>query len=280
MINQEIRIQGKDEVIAELQRNKIQISSALRPFVLKHAMATAYHFIQVTEPLAGKGTGGTGTGYKVGEARMSHDIHSIFKPAQSLKFGDLLMADEWKSLNNYKWTPKSRSIEHLVNSNQYGTLKNIFKANGWKPPQVKFADYPMVNTQKNSRSKGKVSGNPVYIRGGNDAIKEFFKRRARTIGLVASGWWDCITQLKGTSSADHAFSVSSFVKKSNSNGSATISTNSDSSYVTIRNKVGDYDGLLTKSGGLMEVLNFRRKAFISGLQKEVSRIISQSKLGK
>jgi hypothetical protein len=271
-------VKGCDETVAKLRNLQRGIIQGILPVLQAQAKATCYHLLSETKPWVAVGGGGTDIAIQSGKLKIARQAHKFIKPASSLKFGDLVMHREWKSAVETGWRPtRSKHLIKQFYAGKWEGIRSIFEANRWQ----QNSSQKFTSTLNHAIYKGaKQSKNPIYVRQNKQYIDNFINTKLKAVGLTASGWWECISQLGWVKPSDHSFNVHKDIKKNAGTGIVNTSMTPSNQSITIQNTIGDSGGALSHSGGLGRVLAFRQPALEDALKDLVDRECRKSGLGR
>lgn len=232
----------------------------------------AAKFAEATPPLNGKG---------ITEAKrdIDVDVNYIFKPLESIPFGDLVMAKQWPAVTAYNFNFKNPSLAKAYADGKYEYLFNAFSRSGKN--EARQGDVIVVNApnhvlHKSARTKtGQLNGKQFFVKGKmSDArakIAAYADKAKELVGLMAAGWVKCYKQLKGT-----GYTFPSGLEGKGKGGTKTQWWGKDK-FVEIRNDLGNFGGYInqnsTKFQGALDTaavnINTRVKASTNALTKRL-----------
>jgi hypothetical protein len=263
---------GVDELMADLKKLRGDIDAIIEPITRAHTSALCYDLIKASEPI-GSGGGGTADARKVGEDRLRKEIYRFFRPTSDLKFGQLLMAEQWDALANYDWTPTSPSLREAKAKGDYKTMWDVFNKRGWKREELEVWDAPTETLHRSARnSTGSIkSSRKVYIKN-QEAIYNYYLKMKQDVGKMASGWW-VIAQKLGKPS-DGYFNTAHHIRKNIGTGTVQkVHKPMEGTSYTITNTLGNHNNMLVGSGGLSSVISKRKRLFDKALRDALTKAI-------
>ena len=265
-------VKGIDQLMADLKKLRGDIDAIIEPIVRAHTSALCYDLIKASEPI-GNGGGGTADARKVGEERLRKEIYRFFRPTSDLKFGQLLMAEQWDALANYDWTPTSPSLREAKAKGDYKTMWEVFNRSGWKREEIEIVSEPTPSLHRSGRnSTGSIKGGrKVYVKD-QEAIYNYYLRMRSDVGKMASGWWH-IAQKLGKPS-DGYFNTAHHIRKNIGTGSIKkVHKPMEGTTYEITNSLGNHNNMLVSSGGLAIAINKRKRLFEKALRDALIKAI-------
>lgn len=266
---------GIDELMADLRAFRVDIDRLIEPIVRAHTSALCYDLIKASEPI-GNGGGGTADARKVGEDRLRKEIYRFFRPTSDLKFGQLLMAEQWDAVAQYDWTPTTPSLREAKARGDYKTMWEVFNRNGWKREELEIVQEPTAILHRSGRnSTGSIKGNrKVYVKD-QESIQTYYNRMKRDVGTMASGWW-AIAQKLGKPS-DGYFNTAHHIRKNIGTGTVKkVHKPMEGTSYEITNSIGNHNNMLVGSGGLSKVINKRKRLFEKALIDALTKAIDKA----
>lgn len=272
-VDTKITINGIDENIARLNRIEQQIRNGMNGITVAHSSALCYDLIRNTYPLIGGrlGSGGSSGAQMAGERNFKAEVSKVFQPIDRIPFASLVARQDWVGIQEMDWKPRLPSIIKMIEDRNDIGLLRVFGTNTSASVQIINDANPDDHRRargKNGRAKG-----TVYVRNKQSVqtYAEMFKRR---VGIMASGWWVCATRLGKP--ADGSTSVASFVMKNYGTGKATVSNSNGRTQVHIENRLGDFNGMVSRIGGIANVVRSRTTKFNNAVAFMVRQVISRN----
>jgi hypothetical protein len=268
-----ITVGGVDENIARLDRIEKQIKAGMNSITVAHSSALCYDLIRNTYPLIGGrlGSGGTGGAQMVGEKNFKSEVEKIFQPIDRIPFGELVKRQDWVGIQEMDWKPQVPAILKMIEQrNDIGLLRVFGNSTS---SEVQIINDANPDDHRRARGQNGRARGTVYVRNKQSiqTYAEMFKRR---VGIMASGWWVCATRLGRP--ADGSASVASFVMKNYGTGRATVSNSNGKTSVSIENRMGDFNGMVTRIGGIANAVRSRTTKFNTAVAFMVRQVISRN----
>jgi hypothetical protein len=268
-------LKGVEELMIEMKALRLDIDAVVEPITRAHTSALCYDLIKASEPI-GNGGGGTADARKVGEERLRKEIYRFFRPVSDLKFGQLLMAEQWDALADYDWTPTSPSLREAKAKGDYKAMWEVFNRTGWKREELEIVNEPTEILHRSARnSTGSIKTNrKVYVKN-QEAIYNYFLKMKNDVGKMASGWWS-IAQRLGKPS-DGYFNTAHHIRKNIGTGTIVkVSKPMEGTSYTITNTLGNHNNFLVGSGGLNAALVKRKRLFQKDLIAALTKAIDKA----
>jgi hypothetical protein len=267
-------VKGIDENIARLNRIEQQIKAGMNKITVAHSSALCYDLIRNTYPLVGGrlGSGASSGAQMVGERNFKAEVQKVFQPIDRIPFAELVKKQDWVGIQEMDWKPQVPSIIKMIEDRNDIGLLRVFGTRTSSSVQIIQDANP--DDHRRARGKDGRAKGTVYVRNKQSihTYAEMFKRR---VGVMASGWWTCATRLGKP--ADGSASVASFVMKNYGTGRATVSSSGGKTRVEIENRLGDYNGMVTRIGGIANAVRSRTAKFNTAVAFMVRQVISSNK---
>ena len=267
MPEMKMQIHGIEEALDELERVKVSAESVLLPELKGHAVSLCNDLIKNSPPYINgtRGAGGSPQAIASGRLIVEKQIKSIFKPTQSMLFGHLVMARDWQATATYNWTPTSEGMAKDIANKNWKSVYERFARKGWKTDQSQIVDKPTPELHKKARGADGRTINTYYVRQ-KDAIQNYIRQVQQGVGTLLSGWVEARNQIGAKPADGNNVNAPSLGVNS---GSARVQKSGKESSVTVTNRLGDMNGVVSKSGLLQQLLSRRRILMTNSIMKAV-----------
>jgi hypothetical protein len=195
-----------------------------------------------TPPLNGRGIADA-------NENIEEQINYIFKPLESIPFGELVLAKQWGAVASYNFKFKSKRLQTAYDTQNWDVVHKAFAKGG----MGKFSAYsgdpitpvPIPNNllHRTARdSDGMLNGRRFHITGAKDIAQSRIDAQVaaakKAIGTMAGGWVSCYMKLQGTGYSLPA----DYAKKGK--GYVVTKWSGEQKEITITNEFGNFAGYL------------------------------------
>lgn len=219
------------------------------------------------------GLGNTTEALEQGKRNIEHDIRRMFVTTGYIPLGNLIMQKNWDAVwaNKSKIVFRNASLQKAWDGHNAAAIYKAFKKAGWVPgPKIFFADKPNENLHKKMRDaatgavRKDILEHPelrAHIRSDLD-LERLIQLKCKTIGKSANGWAEILSKLSKP-----------VVKVLPGKGSGTVKKNGvGRSYsIFMENKYGDFNGMVSKTGIMNDIIVREANKFVDELQSRIDK---------
>lgn len=215
-------------------------------------------------------------GVSASEAKIEREVNQIFKPLESIPFGELVMAKNFSAALSYNFEFSNKTLAEAANARNWQLVFEAFERRGWSPTPRTITVVSRPNRALHHQAKprnSKTVRTTFFVSGPKEkaqaSIDEYARRVKAEIGKMAGGWAKCYISLGGTG---HAIPASAGTKGS---GVTRVVTGKNAK-VMISNKYGNYNGYLSKrSNKVAFLVNKYGKEALTSITKELKSEIKK-----
>lgn len=236
----------KDALKKTFEAYLAKLKKATKPIIDKNAGKLAGDLAKITPPMVNGsyGAGATGQAYYAGERSLRSDINRAFKPLQSIPFASLIKGRRYSEAALYKFKFDNPRLAKAYAQGNWQTIYHAFsrseKSKQFAPASrgaTSIVQAPTSGLHNRVRDKrtGRVPKNvtPVLVVGGQKAIDQYIRQKAKKIGTMVSGWVDIAKRLKSGIGVPWARQVA---------GKITYTNNNNEVGIAIENKMFGFNG--------------------------------------
>lgn len=131
-------------------------------------------------------------------------VRSAFKPLNSIPFGDLVRAKNWRAVEAYGYKFKNKRLQdalekrkwNVIGNLKFGVIGDVAAASRVEP--IAAIQQKHHRVVRDART-GRWNGTQFHVAGKSAKrdINQFAKEAAKNVGLMGSGWAYCHDKLRG-----------------------------------------------------------------------------------
>lgn len=218
-------------------------------------------------------------GIGASEAAIQRDVNKIFKPLETIPFGEIVTANNYSAAMAYNFRFTNINLMNAVEANNWSLVSDAFGRRGWLPTSevIDVVSKPTSSLHHAAMGKDGLVRKQFYVTGPKASAKakidEYAEEVKRSIGKMAGGWIKCYIGLGGTGK--------SLPTKYAAMGEGTykITKGSTTTSVAISNRYGNYNGFMKKKSGIINMMYIKRhNAVLTSIKNDFIKEIKNRRM--